>query len=151
MTTTLARPESETAVPQQLAVRFVAGIPGLEGYTRFSLTGIDDGAVYWLQSDDAPEIALPVADAFALVPEYSFDLSTSDAAALGLAHPADALVLAVLSVRQDTGAVTANLLAPVVINRTTWLAKQVILDGTRHSLRHPVAVIEDNRSDAMAA
>jgi len=93
--------------------------------------------VYWLRCDDAPGIRLPVAEAFAIEPSYSFTLSTADVAALGLARAEDALVLVVLTVRRG-GAITANLFAPIVINRQTWQAKQIILDGTSYSLRHPV-------------
>ena len=139
MTTTLAPIAPATVVPEEIGLRFVAGMPGLEQYSRFTLAGIDDGPVYWLQCDDEPEIALPVADAFAVTPDYAFELSTTDADALGLEHAADALVLTVLTVPAGgSGPITANLLAPVVVNRTTWLARQVILDGTRHSLRYPL-------------
>lgn len=143
MTTTLARPTLIAAMPQEIAVRFVAGMPGLDGYTRYNLIGIDDSPVYWLQCEDEPEIALPVVDAFAISSGYSFTLSTADTELLGLAHPADSLVLAVLTVARGTGTITANLLAPIVVNRNTWAAKQVILDGTRHSLHHPVEVIDE--------
>ncbi len=140
MTTTLAPMSPATAVPHEIGLRLIAGMPGLEDYSRFTLVGIDDGPVYWLQCNDEPGIALPVADAFAVAPDYSFELSTLDANTLGLQHAADALVLAVLTVPAgDGGPITANLLAPLVVNRNTWLAKQVILDGTRHSLRQPLA------------
>ena len=139
MTTTLTPIAPATVMPEEIALQFVAGMPGLEQYSRFTLAGIDDGPVYWLQCDDEPEIALPVANAFAVAPDYSFELSTADADALGLQDAVHALVLTVLTVPAGgAGPITANLLGPVVVNRTTWLAKQVILDGTRHSLRHPL-------------
>ena len=148
MTTTLARPTLIAALPREISLRFVAGMPGLEGYTRYNLIGIDDSPVYWLQCEDEPEIALPVADAFAVSPRYSFTLSTADTDLLGLGHPSDSLVLVVLTVSRGAGTITANLLAPIVVNRDTWAAKQVILDGTRHSLHHPVEMIDEGQMAA---
>jgi flagellar assembly factor FliW len=141
MTTTLEPQSTVKDMPRQIGLRFVAGMPGLEGYTRFTLLGIEDSPVYWLECADAPEIALPVADAFAVAPAYSFKLSDADSHALGLRHAADALVLTVLTLA-ESGLITANLLAPVVVNRNTWAARQVILDDARYSLRHPVAKVD---------
>ena len=149
MTTTLEPSSTADALPRQIGVRFITGMPGLEAYTRYTLIGIDGSPVYWLECDEEPEIALPVADAFAVAPHYSFKLSDADTRALGLRHAADALVLAVLTVPVGGGTVTANLLAPVVVNRNTWVARQVILDDARYSLRHPVAKVGQGRRPAV--
>jgi flagellar assembly factor FliW len=148
MTTTLAPHTTVEGVPQEIGIHFDTGMPGLEAYRHFTLAGIDDSPVYWLQCDDEPEIALPVADAFAVAPHYTFKLSDADIHALGLRHSADALVLAVLSVPRGPGVITANLLAPIVINRNTWAARQVILDDARYSLRHPLAEVSQQRKAA---
>jgi flagellar assembly factor FliW len=139
--TTLAPTLPTEQIPRVMSLRFVRGMPGLEEYTNFTLVALDDSPAYFLRCDDEPAIALPVVDAFAIAPEYSFDLPASDVRALALYHAADALVLAVLTMPRGPGTVTANLFAPVVINRATGRAKLVILDGTRHGLRHPVAEI----------
>lgn len=141
MTTTLDHGTAAAPLAQRLAVRFTVGMPGFEQYTRFTLEGIDDGPIFWLACDDEPEIALPVGDIFAIEPRYAFDLPDADAQALGLSHSADALVLAVLYVPRGAGAITANLFAPIIMNRATGLATQLILDGSDYSLRHPVAVV----------
>ena len=137
MTTMLAPRETAIPVPPELAVRFLTPMPGLEDCTRFTLANIDDSAVFWLHSDDEPEIALPVAEAFAVLPDYACDLHPVDALVLGLNDASEALVLTVLTVPQD-GDITANLLAPIIVNRITGRARQVILDGTSYSLRHPI-------------
>jgi flagellar assembly factor FliW len=119
-------------------LRFVAGMPGLEEYRDWTLIPIEDCPLYWLQCEAEPALALPLADAPAVLPDYAFELSTADVYALDLRAAEEALVLVVLTVPADGGAITANLLAPVVVNVRTWAAKQVILDGTRYSLRHPL-------------
>ena len=137
MTTMLAPRETAIPAPPELAVRFLTGMPGLETYTRFTLENIDESAVFWLHCDDEPEIALPVAEAFAVLPEYACELHPVDTLALGLHDASEALVLTVLTIPQS-GDITANLLAPIIVNRITGRARQVILDSTDYSLRHAI-------------
>ncbi len=139
MTTTLApTPAAEAEELRQSAVRFLCGMPGLEEHTEYRLIGMDGLPVFWLECEAEPEIALPVIMAAHIAPDYTFELSDADAQALGLTHAEDALVLATLTISQQLGTATANLFAPIVVNRHTFVAKQVILEGSKHSLRHPV-------------
>jgi flagellar assembly factor FliW len=139
MVTTLAPSGTGAGIAAEQPVRFVAGMPGLEQYTAYTLVAIDDSPVYWLRCDDEPQIMLPVAEAFAVSPAYTFDLSEADGRDLGLTTAGDALVFVVLTLAIDCDQITANLVGPIVINRHTWFAKQVILDTGDHSLRQPLA------------
>jgi flagellar assembly factor FliW len=136
VTSTIAPP-----LPHETTVRFVCGMPGFEERHAYTLVGIEGVPVYWLRCADEPGINLPVAEAFHVDPAYSVALSNADAAALDLEQSDDAFVLVVLTLRRD-GAVTANLFAPIVINRRSWRAKQVILDGSNYSLQQPVEGFE---------
>ncbi len=139
MTTTLApTPAAEADQLQAAAVRFVSGMPGLEEHTAYRLIGMEGLPVFWLECEAAPEIALPVVVAAQIEPDYTFELTDADAHALGLTRAEDALVLATLTISQQLGTATANLFAPIIVNRNTFAAKQVILEGSKHSLRHPV-------------
>jgi len=140
---TAAVRDSDASATQRTTLRFVAGMPGLEEYTRYTLVGIVSSPVYWLECDDEPAIALPVAAAEAISPSYAFELTTADAIALGLGGARDALVLVVLTVSRERGGITANLMAPIVVNRATLAARQVILDGNRYPLRFPVESFDD--------
>lgn len=139
MVTTLAPSASGPSIAAQQSVRFVAGMPGLDEYTAYTLVAIDDSPVYWLRCDDEPGIMLPVVEAFAVSPAYTFDLPDADGHDLALTTADDALVLVVLTLAIDCEQITANLVGPIVINRRTWFAKQVILDTTDYSLRQPLA------------
>lgn len=132
----IALQEAQAAAPATMRLHFPSGMPGLEEYRRYTLVALEDSPAYWLECDDEPAITLPVADAFAVVSDYSFELGAGDVRALGLEDEADALVLAVLTLPGGNGAITANLLAPIVANRRTGMARQVILEGSGFSLRH---------------
>lgn len=134
--------DAETATDAgELPLRFVAGLPGFEGHRSFHLYRAGDGPAYWMQAAGDAAICLPLIEAFAVMPAYSLQLGDGEVESLQLGGPEDALVLAVLSVPHGPGVVTANLMAPVVVNRHTGAARQVILDDDRYSLRHPVARI----------
>jgi flagellar assembly factor FliW len=137
--TTLTLMEKREAVPARMQLLFPSGMPGLEAYHRFTLIALDDSPAYWLECDDEVAIVLPLADAFAVVPDYSFTISTADVRALALTEEADALVLVILTLPADGGAITANMFAPIVANRHNGRARQIILDGSGHSLRHPLS------------
>ena len=57
---------------------------------------------------------------------------------VGLRAPEDALIRCVLTLHDDPEATTANLVAPIVLNRRTRKGRQVILQGTSLSMRYPV-------------
>jgi flagellar assembly factor FliW len=140
--TTMIAPADSAAVVSETALTFVTPLPGLEPFTTYTLIGQIDEPVYWLQCADEPSITLPLIEA-GVVPDYSFQLSTADELALGLADADDALAFVILTVPRAGGRITANLLAPIVVNRRTLAAKQVILDGSRYSVRHPLGAQDE--------
>ena len=60
--------ESISVRPERLSVHFRVGMPGLEQYHDYTLVAVDDSALYWLECDDEPSIALPLAEAFTVEP-----------------------------------------------------------------------------------
>lgn len=129
----------ERPVDPQPIVTFAEGLIGCPDWQHFSLSGEQPGdPIRVLQSLDEPTVSLLAIDPFAVVPDYEIELSDADEAALGLDDPSSALVLCILTVRQDASTVTANLLGPIVINRQTGLARQLVLAHSDYSIRHPV-------------
>ena len=131
----------ETSVPE---ITFVRPMPGFESLSRYALVDLGDGdevpVVYELRSLDRPEVRFLVAVPGAFFPEYEVSLDDEACAELSLTDAADALVLTVLSsTGGDDEQLTANLLAPVVINGRTRSAAQIILSGTDWPVRVPLA------------
>ena len=111
-------------------VHFPDGLPGFPACRTFALlpTGID--ALAWLQSADQPDIALL--------------LVTPDAAVPGATTVPEQLrrdglftALVVTLPGPQTGPATANLQAPIVIDRSTGIGRQVILPDSRFGVTHP--------------
>ena len=131
----------EVVVPE---ITFVRPIPGFESLTRFALVDLAEAdetpVVYELRSLDQPDVRFMVAVPGVFFPQYEVSLDDEACAALSLTEASDALVLTMLSsTGGDDEQLTANLLAPVVINGRTRSAAQVILSGTDWPVRAPLA------------
>ncbi|WP_424448473.1 flagellar assembly protein FliW [Microbacterium arborescens] len=110
------------------ALEFVTPPPGLSPHTAFALDEVDAaGGLYALTAAADPEVRLFAVDPAAVLEDYAPVLSDAHVADLGLAAPDDARVLVVA--RMTDEGIGVNLLAPVVINRRTGAAAQVILEG----------------------
>ena len=72
------------------------------------------------------------------MPEYEFEVGDADSLPLELCDPGDALVLVILTVRNDPASVTANLLGPLVVNVRTGRGRQLVLAESGYSAQHPI-------------
>ena len=73
-------------------------------------------------------------------PEYDFELDTGTAERLALTAAEDAVVFAVVTLRERPEDSTLNLLGPIVVNRHSHEAAQVVLPSAGYSVRAPLAV-----------
>jgi flagellar assembly factor FliW len=120
------------------ALSFPRGLPGFEQNRRFLLIKQPDLApLVHLQSLESAALcflAIPVA---VIEPAYQPQLSLEDTEVLGLdaLDSAHALFLALLAVAGN-GNVTANLLAPIVVNVATQTAVQAVRSDLLYSHEH---------------
>jgi flagellar assembly factor FliW len=83
-----------------------------------------------------------VIDPFLVLPTYLPDIPQADVEFLGLKEPADAQLLNIVTVHGPHRA-TVNLKGPIVVNRHTRVAKQVIIaNAGEYSVQHPLPVSE---------
>ena len=130
-----ASDEPQTAPVDAL---FEHGLLGFPASRRFSLSpwGDDDGPFSLMTSlDDSTEFL--VADPDAFFPGYEPEIDAETAEWLGIATPEEAIVRVIISVPDQAEHATANLLGPIVINKSTHRSIQMVLAepwGTRHSI-----------------
>lgn len=123
---------------------FPLGLPGFDGHTLFTPVEQPELApIVSLQSLNNPDLCFLAAPVTAIDPDYALSLSHEDMEHLGL-DPArspvpgvDVLPLALLCVPEN-GPLTANLLAPVVINLHTNVAVQAVRSDSRYSHQHRI-------------
>jgi flagellar assembly factor FliW len=118
---------TETTQPVLTMTGGLAGFPRAE---RYALVEVPQAAsLFLLHSLDVPGLEFVVTAPGLFFPDYTPEIDDASAAALDLTDAADALLLVVLTVGEESATTTANLLAPIVINQRTRAAAQVILQG----------------------
>ncbi len=124
-------------IPDEAVLQFPQGIIGFEDQTSFALLEDTESAVRWLQSLDDPVVAFAVLDPFLIEGSYAFDLNPADAKALSLKDVDDIGLYVILTVRlEPEEQITANLLAPIVINTRRRVGRQVVLQDSSYSIQH---------------
>lgn len=120
-------------------IQFPEGIAPFASAHRFLLIQREDEAPFsWLQSLDDPGLALVAATADELFPEESADIR-QHLARLDPERGAAPLVLLTLIVLDpDPDRITANLLAPIVLDPRNMRAEQIVLDGPLSLARQPI-------------
>jgi len=121
---------------------FPRGLPGFEQTRRFVILDQPDlSPLIHLQSLEAPDLCFLALPIHTLDPDYDPALTPEDQQALSLPfHKPATLLLALLSVATD-GSLTANLLAPIVVNLANRSAVQAVRTDTRYSHQHPVGEV----------
>lgn len=123
-------------LPEQ--IRFVEPPPGMSTLSKFVLAPLDSqGLMFTLRAADHPGTRLFAIAPFPYFPDYAPRLSDETRAAIDLA-PGEAPVLLVIVNPSADGVISANLLAPVVVDSRTGAAVQVVLDDDRWPLRAPL-------------
>ena len=117
------------------------GLLGFEQVKRFALvTRPEEEPFLWLQAAGEAKLAFLVMSPFLVVPDYQPQISEEDTRALGLQGPKEMLIFNIVTVRGGRQA-TVNLKGPIVLNRRTLVAKQVIpLNAPSLSVAHPLPV-----------
>jgi flagellar assembly factor FliW len=134
----------EVEVQEESIIQFPEGIPGFVEEKQFVLIPLNETSPFLtLQSVKTAEVGFMVATPYAFKKDYAFDLQQSDVEQLHIENPEDVLVYGILTLKDTLLNSTINLLAPVVINQKTKLAKQIVLTGMDDKiLRYPLKVEE---------
>lgn len=137
--TMLSERTEANEIDEQEIVSFPDGVLGFEELRRFVLVGSQQTyPCMYLQSIDDPWVVFTVIDPFLFFSDYSFSVPEADKEALGLSDRDQFITLSIVSVPENPLEMTANLLAPVIINPQTRLGRQVILQDSPYTVRHRV-------------
>ena len=114
-------------------------ILGFEQHKRFVLVRVEENTpLFWLQSVDDPAIAFVVINPRIVKPDYAPAISEGELGLLDIQRAEEIALLSIVTVRSDPFRATANLRAPILINASKRLAKQVILDDPDYPIQHDI-------------
>jgi len=118
------------------AIQFPTGLPGFDNRHRFVLVEEPRLApLAFLQSLESPELSFLTVPVHVVDASYELAISEQDLETIGMDLASEKLCLALLAPAEN-GRLTANLLAPVVINPMTRVAVQAVRSDTRYSHQH---------------
>jgi flagellar assembly factor FliW len=125
-------------------IRFPSGLPGFEEELEFLILEPSASApMVFLQSLKRPSLCFLALPMQVVAPDYPLATTKEELESLGLAPDrrpgggADVCCLAIIVVTEK-GHISANLLAPIVINPASRVGLQTIRTDSIYSHRHPV-------------
>ena len=133
-------------------IHFKDGLYGFEGQDLFGLLPFNadvESPLEWLQSLTVAELAFILTDPYVYVPDYSVLLSDEEQSQLEVESDHTLLVRVIVTVPQNYQDMTANLLAPIVINLNRKVGRQVILTNKSYDTRHPLLSQEAKQAEAV--
>jgi flagellar assembly factor FliW len=127
---------AETSLP---TIEFAVPMPGFPIHRQFALVRLDEaGLLYALQSVDDSDLRFLLVPPAPFFPDYAPEIDDETLELLGRPDADQLLLLLVVTAAEAR--VTANLLAPIIIDQGNRRAIQVVLTGSGLSVREPFGV-----------
>ena len=118
---------------------FPEALYGFDQEKEFVLLPLDpniDSPMEWLQSLRTPELAFIVTDPFLFVPQYKMVLNDDEKRQLKVESTESMVIRVIVTIPKVHAEMTANLVAPLVINQKNRLAKQIVLTSAEYDTKH---------------
>ena len=134
---TASRPIGDSMTDTSLGlptIDLAAPMPGFPAHRQFALVRLNEqGLLYAFTSVEDPSLRFLVAPPEPFFPDYAPEINNEVFAALNTKDPDRLLVMVVITAGQTE--TTANLLAPIIVDRDSRRAMQVVLQGTNLPVR----------------
>ena len=120
-------------------IHFPEGLYGFEKETEFTLLPFNpnvESPMEWMQSLKSSHLAFVITDPFLYLPYYKLKLSQKDKKIVKLSGEEPFLARAIVTIPENYAEMTANLIAPLIINKEKAVAKQFVLTNMDYDTRH---------------
>ena len=128
----------EISFSEENIINFPWGIIGFPESKRFLLVdGVKDKEFKWLQSIDEPELTFVTTNPYSFLKDYNPKFPESVLIDLEIDEDSnDILLLSIVKIPENPREMTANLMAPIIINTPLRKARQIVLDDGKYSTQH---------------
>jgi flagellar assembly factor FliW len=126
-------------VEEKNIIEFPDGLYGFEKETRFTFLPFNpnvESPMEWMQSALSPHLAFVITDPHLYVPDYKLKLLEEDKKKVDLQPDEPFLTRSIVTIPENYTEMTANLVAPLVINPNKGIAKQFVLTSMEYDTRH---------------
>ncbi|MEI7635921.1 MAG: flagellar assembly protein FliW [Syntrophus sp. (in: bacteria)] len=129
----------EIDVDESKIIDMKCGILGFNSLKKFVMIIHEEGSpFYWLQSLEDSSIAFITMNPFVIKSDYEPEIDDQTIEMLEVEKAEDIELMVILTVRSEPVKITANLRAPLVINKQNKLASQVILEDDQYPVQYDV-------------
>jgi len=121
------------------SILFPKGIPGFEQRREFVIVQLPDYLPFeWLVCTDGSGLKFAVINPMIFMPDYSPNIVKEQLEDLAIEKPEDVLLYVIVTIRENPEESTANLIGPVIINKTRRIGKQVIVDDDTYTTKEKI-------------
>ena len=125
-------------VEESKIVHFPKGIPAFEEEHEFVIIPYEEESPYFfLQSAQRGELAFLLTEPFVFFSDYTVEIDDATINELEIKNHENVEIYTILTI--PNGSVrymTANLLAPIIINTENMQAKQIVMDKSNYKTKH---------------
>ena len=118
-------------VPENQLITFASPLLGFEKLKRFLVYQTQEGPCFWLQSLEDPNASFCLLAPFLAGLDPELEIAGADVADLGAKDSTDLDVYTMIVLDKDPAQRRTNLRAPILVCRSTRLAKQIVLQDQR--------------------
>ncbi len=129
----------EIEVQAEEIFKFPNGLPGFEQKHDYIIIQQSDTTPFsFLQSISGEENAYSfiITDPFLFFSDYEFELPPHVLEELKVEKEADIMIWSIVSIRKSISDATINLLAPIILNVSKKLGKQIVLHDSNYRTKH---------------
>ncbi|CAH0237703.1 Flagellar assembly factor FliW [Peribacillus sp. Bi96] len=140
----------EIELSEEETYRFDSGIPGFLEEKQFCLLTLDDTPFFVLQSIETKQVAFIMTNPFDVFRDYEVKLPDEVLSSLQIETEQEVVTFVILTIQDPFNETTANLQAPIIINRSNKTGKQLIMSGSEYRTKHRLfeSPAEQGGSDA---
>jgi flagellar assembly factor FliW len=131
---------AEIDVDESEVIEMKGGILGFNHLNRFVMIIHEEKSPFhWFQSLEDGSIAFIIMNPFVIKPDYEPEIDDQTLEMLEVDRAEEVDLMVILTVRSEPVKITANLRAPLVMNKEKKLASQVVLADEQYPVRYHIA------------
>lgn len=128
----------EVEIDDRSIIEFPEGLPGFEDLKKFVIMRCEQtDPIQWMQSIENEYIVMPVINPFLLDETYHIEVNDEELNVIETFDEEDMIVLCIMVLPQELSEMTANLMAPILINIKKMKGRQVVMDRGDMPIKFP--------------